>query len=537
MLHRKTPSFAALVVLALSGAMLLARPAAAFNGPLLLVEAASGKVLHAENATYPWYPASVTKLVTAYVTLRAVKDGRLRLDSLLTVSENALAQQPSKMGFAVGTRVTVDNALKMLMVKSANDIAVVLAEGVSGSVEKFADEMNRTSQRLGMTQSTWVNPNGLPADEQITSARDMAILARAILRDFPEYEFYWRIPAIKFGRKLMRNTNFLIDRYPGADGMKTGFICASGFNLVATATRDGKRLIAVVMGAPSSPVRAERAANLFEKGFTGGLSWLLPSLGNVDQLVAIAAAPPNLREDMCGRNRKRPASESDEEDVVAANQPDGSAAYAAVLPLFRGRNERGPLIGPLTPSMAPVPVFVGAPKQPPPQVASQPAEAKPKPAAATGKPKEDARATARPAAASAKDPAGRKTAATDAKAADAKQRESNAKPADAKPGNAKPVDSKPADAKSKPAAGKASEQKPAPTARPGGGRPATAKATDGKATGGESPNEKRKDGKASTDKPKVGKDTDGTPAAAKPAPGGAKPASAQAASAARKPKD
>ena len=155
---------------------------------MLLIEADSGKVLHAENATYPWYPASVTKVMTAYVTLSAVKERRLTLDSLLTVSARAAAQAPSKMGFKPGTTVTVDNALKMLMVKSANDVAFVLAEGVGGSVEKFADEMNATSRRLGMTQSNWVNPNGLPAENQISSARDLAILARAMLRDFPEYQ-------------------------------------------------------------------------------------------------------------------------------------------------------------------------------------------------------------------------------------------------------------------------------------------------------------------------------------------------------------
>src|SRR5690242_4256511 len=135
----------------------------------LLIEASTGKVLHAENATYPWYPASVTKLMTTYVTLQAVKSGRIGLETLFTVSARASAQQPSKMGFKPGTTVTVDNALKMLMVKSANDIAVVLAEGVSGSVEQFADDMNAASRRLGMTQSSWVNPNGLPAEGQISS--------------------------------------------------------------------------------------------------------------------------------------------------------------------------------------------------------------------------------------------------------------------------------------------------------------------------------------------------------------------------------
>jgi D-alanyl-D-alanine carboxypeptidase len=226
----------------------------------LLIEADTGKVLHAEHAGQPWYPASVTKLMTAYVTLKAVKDRRLSLDTLLTVSQNAVAQQPSKMGFKAGIQVTVDNALKMLMVKSANDIAVVLAEGVSGSIEKFADDMNRAAQRLGMTQTTYVNPNGLPADGQITSARDLGILARAMIRELPEYDYYWHISAIKFGRRITRNYNKLIDRYPGADGMKTGFICASGFNLVATATRNNRRLIAVVLGAYSSAQRATKAA-------------------------------------------------------------------------------------------------------------------------------------------------------------------------------------------------------------------------------------------------------------------------------------
>ena len=227
---------------------------------LLLIEAESGKVLRSENATQPWYPASVTKLMTTYVTLRAVKEGRISLDKLLTVSDVAVAQAPSKMGFPRGTTVTVDNALKMLLVKSANDMAVVLAEGVCGSVENFATEMNRAARRLGMTQTSYVNPNGLPADGQITSARDLAILARALIREFPEYDFYWHISAIKFGKKVFRNYNTLIDRFPGIDGMKTGFICASGYNLVASATRNGRRLIAVVLGAHSGMDRAEKAA-------------------------------------------------------------------------------------------------------------------------------------------------------------------------------------------------------------------------------------------------------------------------------------
>jgi D-alanyl-D-alanine carboxypeptidase len=341
---------------------------------LLVVEADSGKVLYAQNAGYPWYPASVTKLMTAYVTLRAVKEGRLTLDRPLTVSANAVAQAPVKMGFGAGTQVTVDNALKMLMVKSANDIAVVLAEGVAGSIENFADQMNWHAQHLGMTQSSFVNPNGLPADDQISSARDLAILARALIREFPEYDYYWHLPGIRMGKMVQRNYNTLIGRYPGADGMKTGFICASGFNLVASATRNGRRLIAVVLGAPSSAVRALKAAQLLERGFnsSGGLNWLMPSLGTIETVQPIDAAPPNLREDMCGGHRKRPATE-DEDDITPANAgPD--SPYGVFLSSLHPPKARGALLQDANMG-EPVLVYTGT-KPPAPGAAST--DAKPK---------------------------------------------------------------------------------------------------------------------------------------------------------------
>ncbi len=300
-----------LLAAALASAALLA-PRTASAEALLLIEADSGKVLQAENATIPWYPASVTKIMTAYVTLKAVKEGRLTLDTLLTVSPTAASQSPSKMGFRPGTQVTVDNALKMMMVKSANDMAVVLAEGVGGSVDGFSAVMNDTARRLGMTQTSYVNPNGLPAEGQVTSARDLGILARSFLRDLPEYEYFVHIPAIRFGKRVTGNFNKLIGRYPGADGFKTGFICASGYNLVASATRNGRRLIAVVLGASSGTARAVKAAQLLERGFApDNLTWLRPSLGTVDNLVPVDATPPNLRDEMCGPHRKRPASDDD----------------------------------------------------------------------------------------------------------------------------------------------------------------------------------------------------------------------------------
>jgi D-alanyl-D-alanine carboxypeptidase len=329
-LLRKSPLSPIIVVAALA----ILAPRVADAEALLLVEADTGKVLQADNATVPWYPASVTKMMTAYVTLKAVKDGRLALDSLLTVSPVAAAQSPSKMGLRPGMQVTVENALAMMMVKSANDMAVVLAEGVGGSIDGFSAQMNQAAQRLGMTQTSYVNPNGLPADGQITSARDLAILARGIIRDLPEYEYFYHIPSIRYGRRVTNNFNHLIGRYPGADGFKTGFICASGYNLVGSATRNGKRLIAVVLGSTSGHQRAVRAAQLLERGFANNtLSWLRPSLGTVDNLVPIDASPPNLRDEMCGGKRKRPASDEDD-DSVASNAGGASSSGESAITFF-----------------------------------------------------------------------------------------------------------------------------------------------------------------------------------------------------------
>jgi D-alanyl-D-alanine carboxypeptidase len=369
------------------------RPARA--DALLLVDVDSGKVINEQNSTYPWYPASVTKLMTTYVTLKAVRDHRIDLDSVLTVSLNAVAQQPSKMGFKSGTRVTVDNALKMLLVHSANDMAVVLAEGVSGSIEKFVYEMNAEGHRLGMTQTNYVNPNGLPADDQITSARDLAILARTLILEFPEYDYYWHIASIRLGKRVYRNTNKLIDAFAGTDGMKTGFICASGFNLVATATRGGKRLIAVVLGAKSSTSRAVKAAQLFERGFgTDPLGWMMPSPGTVGALEPIDAPPPDMHEDVCGNNRRHQPTEDGDEGGEAGTAPaegTNNLGEQHMLPLWSLRGA-GLLTSGLAAGIAPVEVYTGpvrnniapgaataapAPKKKPLAVAARPPTAPP----------------------------------------------------------------------------------------------------------------------------------------------------------------
>ena len=358
-------AFGSIAAATLAAAVLAATPA--WSGSSILIDADTGKVLRADNATYPWYPASTTKLMTLYMTLSAVRDHRITFDTLFTVSRNANMQAPTKMGLPVGTQVTVDNALKMMMVKSANDMAVLLAEGIGGSIDDFAQAMTDTAHQLGMSESNFVNPNGLPADGQITSARDLAILARALIREFPDYSFYWHVPAIKFGRRIVRNYNPLLGRYPGADGMKTGFICASGFNLVATATRNNKHLIAVVLGAPSGAVRAIKAAEMLESGFSQNpLSWLTPSLGMVDALAPMNVDPPNLQEQTCGKHRKRPAAEDEDMDADSDNPQPTAAASSETRSLLLSalRAPTNPvLLSDLGPVM-PVVVYTGPTRSP-----------------------------------------------------------------------------------------------------------------------------------------------------------------------------
>jgi len=344
-----------LALAALAAAVFAVTPGAHAEAKLL-IDAASGKVLYADNATYPWYPASLTKLMTLYTTLSEVKAGHVTINTLLTVSPEAAAQQPTKMGLKVGTTLTIDNAIKMLMVKSANDMAVAIAEGVGGSIDGFAGLMNANAKKLGMTQSNFVNPNGLPADNHYTSARDLGILARALITEFPQYDSYWHIHSIRYGNRIIHNYNKLLDRYPGADGMKTGFICASGYNLVATATRNGHRLIAIILGAWSGAVRTQQAAQLLERGFDSAqLSWLTPSLGTVNELAPIDAQPANLHDEMCGGHRRRPPSEDNDEEPTATGDAPGNGQGFMLSSLAKGKF----VLGPPVDTEPPVVVFTG----------------------------------------------------------------------------------------------------------------------------------------------------------------------------------
>ncbi|HEY0910895.1 MAG TPA: D-alanyl-D-alanine carboxypeptidase family protein, partial [Bradyrhizobium sp.] len=481
-LLRRSPLNRIVIVAALAvvyATLAVATPRTAQAEALLLVEADTGKVLQAENATIPWYPASVTKMMTAYVTLKAVKEGRISLDTLLTVSAVAASQSPSKMGFKPGTQLTVDNALKMMLVKSANDMAVVLAEGVGGSIDGFSAQMNEAAQRLGMTQTSYVNPNGLPADGQITSARDLAILARAIIHDLPEYEYFVHIPSIRFGRRVTQNFNKLIGRYPGADGFKTGFICASGYNLVGSATRDGKRLIAVVLGASSGTMRAVRAAQLLDRGFANNnLSWLRPSLGTVNQLVPVDASPPNLRDEMCGGKHKHPATDADEE-AVAGNADAASTGETGVTFFAAGLQppmaKPSDLMAPAPAASEPITVYTGPTRTGAALIAAVAADADQQTVRPKGK---KGRHAGKKPDADAADAS--KDAKSDAAKPDVAKSDAAAKPAGVKHANAKPdAASKSADKSAAPADQAAAKPaKPKTAAKPAAAKPAP-KSTSG----------------------------------------------------------
>ena len=365
---------------------LFASPALA--NPTLVIDANSGQVLIESQPTANWYPASVTKLMTVYVALQAVKAGRMTMDTPFVVSQRAANMPASKMGFRPGTQVTLDNALKMLMVKSPNDTAVTVAEGVSGSVEAFADEMNAAATHLGLKESHFVNPNGLPDTRQVSSARDMAMIARALIKEFPEENEIFGIGALQLGDQIINNHNGLIGHYPGADGMKTGFTCAAGFNVVASATHGGRRLIAVVLGSPSARERTAQAAALFDRAFAqwGG------GLGTVESLPTPGVnSAPDMHQEICSRRGRAAILAGEEEEFTApvasaGVRGGGASMYAAAVTGAPVAATRSLMITEPV-HFDPVPVFVG-PKPGwtgPVLAARTPDAATPKAAAATAK--------------------------------------------------------------------------------------------------------------------------------------------------------
>ncbi len=233
----------------------------------IVIDAGTGEVLFARHADSRRYPASLTKMMTLYLVFEALEKGTATLDDVITVSPLAASQPPSKLGLAAGQTIRLDDAMRATAVRSANDMAMALGERIGGSQARFASMMTLKAEELGMTQTRYVNPNGLPDSRQLTSARDLAILARAIMRDYPQYYSYFGLHDWNYQGREYRNTNGLLLSGSGYDGIKTGFTNASGYNLAASAVRGGKRVITVVLGGRSSPSRNAHVASLMDTGF------------------------------------------------------------------------------------------------------------------------------------------------------------------------------------------------------------------------------------------------------------------------------
>ena len=272
------PMFARRVLYALFATLLFTTPALQARAGILfftsqpkyaafVVDAKTGEVLYAHEADSPRYPASITKIMTLYLAFEALAQHRLSYDDQLVVSPHAAAQSPSKVGLRAGQTISVRNALDAIAVLSANDMAVAMAEKLGGSESRFATMMTLKAQELGMNNSHFVNASGLPDSRQLTTARDIAILSRAVMRDYPQYYGLFSTREFDFHGRVVRNHNGLLGKMPGVDGIKTGFTNASGFNLAASAVRDNRRLIAVVMGGNSVAARDTHVADLLETGF------------------------------------------------------------------------------------------------------------------------------------------------------------------------------------------------------------------------------------------------------------------------------
>lgn len=233
----------------------------------IVIDAESGEILHATDPDHLRHPASLTKMMTLYLTFQALEAGRVGLNQYLPVSANAAEQSPSKLGLRPGQRIKLEDAILGLVTESANDAAVVLAEWLGGSESGFADMMTRQAHALGMNKTHFNNPSGLPNDGQVTTARDMAVLGHALIYHFPEYYPYFSTDAFTYAGIYHHNHNHLMDRYDGMDGIKTGYIRASGFNLVASAKRGSTRLIGVVFGGHSTLERDNRMAQLLDQAF------------------------------------------------------------------------------------------------------------------------------------------------------------------------------------------------------------------------------------------------------------------------------
>jgi D-alanyl-D-alanine carboxypeptidase len=254
----------------------------------IVIDAASGRVLEAVNPDEQRFPASLTKIMTAYMLFEALHDGRVKLDQPVPVSAHAASMAPSKLGLAPGSQITVEEALLGMVTKSANDAAAAVGELLGGSEDQFAQMMTVRARALGMTATTFRNASGLPDPEQVTTARDMAVLARHLVQDFPTEYRYFSTPGFEFHGRMIPNHDHMLTTYPGADGIKTGYTIAAGHNLATSAIRDGVRLIGIVLGASSNFQRDVHMAALLDQGF---LAMNVAPPGRHGPPVQVAAIP------------------------------------------------------------------------------------------------------------------------------------------------------------------------------------------------------------------------------------------------------
>ncbi|KJV08498.1 hypothetical protein VZ95_17405 [Elstera litoralis] len=286
------PKFAAFGALILSATLSATfAQAAPDRSAALIMDYSSGTTLHAHNADEPRHPASLTKMMTLFMAFEAIQQGRLSMDQKLLVSQFASEQDPTKLGLRPGSTILVRDAVLGLVTKSANDAAVTLAENMAGSEPAFARQMTQRARRLGMNSTLFANASGLPNDAQITTARDMAVLGRALIRDFPEFYPLFSTKNFVYQGRVHPNHNRLMNVYDGMDGIKTGFIRASGFNLVASAKRDGRRLVGAVFGGTSPGQRDQLMAKLMDAGFSGTLVAVKDDMATKRNLVAAMDEP------------------------------------------------------------------------------------------------------------------------------------------------------------------------------------------------------------------------------------------------------
>lgn len=273
----------------------LAQPCVAAEAPAtLVVDAASGAVLAESRGGQPRHPASLTKMMTLYVAFQALAEGKLTPTARITVSERAAGQGGSVLGLRAGDTIAVSDALRAIVARSANDAAVALAEAVAGSEPAFAERMTAQAHRLGMGATSFANATGLTAPGHLSSARDMAVLALALRRDFPQHWELFATRAMTWKKVQLPSVNGFLSNYPGAEGLKTGFTCPAGYNLVAAASHGGRRAVAVVLGASSKDQRAALAAQLMNA------AWAAHGIRPLADIANNAGTAPDLSRDTCG---------------------------------------------------------------------------------------------------------------------------------------------------------------------------------------------------------------------------------------------